>query len=106
MTFLSAIASAPADADYVSYENIGGWIIIQRRSDGAWDTCANVNAIGYDIIVAGVSARHRSLWSHDSQQFLCGTVEQVTRQEWPEDYVSEELFAGYAYRNYAGQGEG
>jgi hypothetical protein len=80
MTFQSAIAAAPADADFVGFKNIGGWVIIQRRSDGAWDTCANLNSIGYDFFITGLSARHKSYWSHESQQFICGTVEQMVRE--------------------------
>ena len=80
MTFLSAIAAAPADADFVGYKNIGGWVILQRRSDGAWDTCANTNNIGYDLIIKGISERGKSFWSHESQQFMCGSVEQLVRE--------------------------
>jgi hypothetical protein len=80
MTFKSATSSAPADADFVGYKNIVGWVIIQRRSDGAWDTCANLNNIGYDIFIAGISARGKSYWSYESQQFMCGTAEQMVRE--------------------------
>lgn len=80
MTFKSAIESAPADADFVGYKNIGGWVILQRRSDGIWDVCANTNASGYDLIVAGISGHHKSYWSHDTQEFMCGTVEQMVRE--------------------------
>jgi len=80
MTFQSAIAAAPADADFVGFKNIGGWVIIQRRSDGAWDTTANTNNVGYDLIISGISARGKSYWSYESQQFMCGTVEQMVRE--------------------------
>lgn len=81
MTFQSATKAAPADADFVGYKNIGGWVILQRRSDGAWDTCANLNSVGYDLIVSGISARGKSYWSHESQMFMCGTIEQLARHE-------------------------
>jgi hypothetical protein len=79
MTFQSAIAEAPKDADFVGYKNIGGWVIIQRRSDGAWDTCANLNNVGYDLFVSGVNARGKSYWSYESRMFMTGTVEQLSR---------------------------
>ncbi len=80
MTFKSATTSAPADADFVGFKNIGGWVIVQRRSDGAWDTTANTNGVGYDMFVAGVSASRKSFWSYETQQFMCGTFEQMIRE--------------------------
>lgn len=79
MSFIDAISTAPADADFVAYKAIGGWVIIQRRSDGIWDTCAQTNSSGYAIFVAGVVARSMSLWSHESKQFITGTVDQIMR---------------------------
>ena len=81
MTFQSATKAAPDDAEFVGYKNIGGWVILQRRSDGAWDTCANLNSIGYDFFIAGINARGKSYWSHESRQFLTGTIEQLARHE-------------------------
>jgi len=80
MTF--QLTSAPADADFVGYRNDHGWVIVQRRSDGIWETCANTNTTGCNLIVAGISASHKSFWSHEAQQFLCGTVHQLTRTDW------------------------
>ena len=80
MSFKQAIAEAPASADFIAYKQIGGWVIIQRRSDGIFDVCANTNSIGYDFFVAGVSARKQSLWSLESRQFICGTVDQLVNQ--------------------------
>lgn len=81
MSFIEAIAAAPADADFVGYKQAGGWVIIQRRSDGIWHTCAQTDSVGYDLILSGISARGKSYWSHESQQFICGTIEQVARHE-------------------------
>ena len=79
MTFQSATKTAPADADFVSYKNMGGWVIIQRRSDGAWDTVANLSTVGYGLMVSGISAQDKSLWSYVSHQFITGTIEQLSR---------------------------
>jgi len=79
MTFQSATKAAPADADFVSYKNMGGWVIIQRRSDGAWDTCANLSTAGYGLMVSGISAQDRALWSYVSRQFITGNIEQLAR---------------------------
>lgn len=79
MSFKQATTEAPADADFIGYKDLGGYVIIQRRSDGIFDVCANVNSIGYSIFIAGVSANKWSFWSHDSQQFITGNVEQLTR---------------------------
>ena len=81
MSFKQATAEAPASADFVAYQQIGGWVIIQRRSDGIFDVCANTNSIGYDFFVAGVSARKQSLWSLESRQFICGNVSQLDSVE-------------------------
>jgi len=79
MTFQSAIAQAPADAEFVGYKNIGGWVIIQRRSDGVWDTCANLNGLGCDIFIAGLSERKRSFWCYETKRFVTGNIEQLDR---------------------------
>lgn len=81
MSFINAIAAAPANADFVAYKQIGGWVIVQRRSDGIWDVCANTNSVGYDVFVAGVAARRMSLWSYESRMFICGDVGQLDREE-------------------------
>lgn len=81
MAFIEVIAAAPADADFVGYKQAGGWVIIQRRSDGIWHTCAQTDSVGYDLILSGISARGKSYWSYESQQFICGTIEQVARHE-------------------------
>lgn len=80
MSFKQATTEAPASADFVAYQQIGGWVIVQRRSDGIWDVCANTNSVGYDFFVAGVSARKQSLWSYESRQFICGTLDQLVNQ--------------------------
>lgn len=80
MSFQSATAAAPADADFIAYLTINTWIVIERRSDGIFDVCANLTSNGYATFVAGVSAERLSLWSFESQQFITGTAEQLTRQ--------------------------
>lgn len=79
MSFKQATTEAPADADFVAFANIGGWVIVQRRSDGIWDVCANTNGVGYGLFALGISAQRKSLWSLDSRQFVVGTVEQLKR---------------------------
>ena len=108
MNYLQATTTAPADADYISYqETVRSWVVLRRdTSDGNWKIIANCDRLCLGLIIDGVSASHKALWDASTQQFLCGTVEQLTRQEWPEEHFSEELPAGYAYRDYAGQGEG
>lgn len=80
-TFTDAINAAPAEADFVAFQNIGGWIVAARRSDGIWDTCANLTTHGYAIFVAGVAANKQSLWSYESRQFICGDVGQLSSVE-------------------------
>lgn len=80
-TFTDAINAAPAEADFVAFQNIGGWIVATRRSDGIWDTCANLTTHGYAIFVAGVAANKLSFWSYESRQFICGDVGQLTSVE-------------------------
>lgn len=81
MSFKQAIAEAPAEADFIGYQQIGGWVIAARNSDGVWDVCANTNTHGYAIFVAGVAANKQSFWSYESRMFICGTVEQLTSVE-------------------------
>lgn len=80
MVFKSAVAQAPADAEFVGYKNIGGWVIIQRGSDGVWDTCANLNGLGYFIFIAGLSQLKQSFWCYETQRFITGNIEQLDRQ--------------------------
>lgn len=80
MSFQSAIAIAPADADFISYlSSPNGWVIAERRSDGIWDTCANLTSSGYVFFCAGVDSQRKALWSYESRQFITGTIEQLTR---------------------------
>lgn len=79
--FTDAINAAPADADFVGFPTIGGWVVAARRSDGIWDTCANLTTHGYAIFVAGVAANKLSFWSYESRQFICGTVDQLLSVE-------------------------
>ena len=81
MSFIDAIKASPLEVDFVSYKNIGGWVVIYRRSDGIWDTCANLTSDGYNVFVAGVASQRRSLWSYESRTFICGDVGQLDREE-------------------------
>jgi len=78
MTFSQATKSAPEGADFIAYQTLAGnWTILLRRSDGIWDSTASVHSTGYDLIVAGISARRQSLWNAERAEFECGTVAQM-----------------------------
>lgn len=79
MSFIDAIRTAPADADFIAYPAQGGTSIIQRRSDGIAEVIANCNGTAYSIFCAGASAQRMSVWSYDSQMFIVGNVEQLMR---------------------------
>jgi len=81
MSYLEATKTAPADADFVAYRNLGlGWSIAQRLPDGAFDTAAALTPPALSIFISGVSARRRSLWNYETKQFECGDLSQLTRE--------------------------
>lgn len=100
MTFIDAIKASPLEVDFVSYKSNDQWVVIQRRSDGIWDTCANLTSFGYSIFTSGVADRGLTLWSYEGRQFIVGDVGDLD-----DGVVGEELEPGYRYRDYAGQGE-
>ena len=81
MTYQSATTSAPADADFIVYRNGLGYVFVQRRVGNSWDIVAETDAIGYALVLVGISAAQMTLWHYDLQQFLCGTVGEMLRAE-------------------------
>jgi hypothetical protein len=107
MNYLQATTYAPSDADYIVYqENVRSWVVLRREaSDGNFKIIANCDRICRGLIIKGISASGKSFWDAETQQFLCGNLEQLTRQEWDDNYFSEALPDSDAYCDYAGQGE-
>jgi hypothetical protein len=81
MTYRAAIEAAPPEADFISYQNVGGWVIVARLADGTFEVCANTNSWGYIIFSAGVSAQKKTLWSYESRIFICGPLELMFRDQ-------------------------
>jgi hypothetical protein len=81
MSFSIAVAAAPEDADYVAYKNLGIWVVLMRRSDGIWDSIANVSSFGFDLILTGASGHRKALWNFETKQFETGSVEQLVRDD-------------------------
>lgn len=79
MNFQQATTEAPKDADFIAYQTISAWVIVQRLSNGVFSTTANTDGTGYSLIASGISARGQSLYSAEAGQFICGTVEQLVR---------------------------
>ena len=81
MTYRAAIEAAPPEADFISYQNVGKWVIVARLADGTHEVCANTNSLGYMIFSAGVSAQKKVLWSYESRMFICGPLELMFRDQ-------------------------
>lgn len=81
MSYQSATTSAPADADFVVYRNDLDYVFVQRREGNSWDVIAETDAIGYALVLVGISAARMSLWHHNLQQFLSGNFSQMLRDE-------------------------
>jgi len=82
MSYQSATTTAPDDADFVVYKEVNGYTFLQRDDDTSWGVIANADVVAYALIATGISETHRSLWDFDRQQFVCGTVDQLTRTDW------------------------
>jgi hypothetical protein len=81
MTWRKAEKAAPLEADFISFQNVGGWVIVARLADGTLDVSACLNSTGYMIFAAGVSAQKKVLWSYDSRIFICGPLELLFRDQ-------------------------
>ena len=79
MTWRKAEKVAPPEADFISYQADGRWIVLARLADGAIEVCASLNNMGYLIFAAGVSAQKKVLWSYESRMFICGPMELMFR---------------------------
>lgn len=79
MTWRKAEKAAPPEADFISYQSEGRWIIIHRYTDGTIAVCASLDSMGYMIFAAGVSAQKKTLWSYESRMFICGPLELMFR---------------------------
>lgn len=75
--FKDAIATAPADADFAIYRSAGGYTLLARGPDGAWDVAAGLTELGMPLISRAIYAAHKSLWSYDTGKFL---VDQLDRE--------------------------
>jgi hypothetical protein len=81
MTYRAATDAAPPEAEFISYQDVTGWVIIRRHCDGTFSVCANMDGMGYMVFAAGVSAQKKTLWSHDSRIFICGPLELMFREQ-------------------------
>jgi hypothetical protein len=79
MTFTAATEAAPPEAEFISYQDVAGWVIIRRHCDGTFSVCANMDGMAYMVFAAGVSAQRATLWSYDSRIFICGPLELMFR---------------------------
>ena len=81
MTWKKAEKAAPPEADFISYQADGKWIIIHRLANGTLDVSACLNSTGYVIFAAGVSAQKKTLWSYEGRTFICGPLELMFRDQ-------------------------
>jgi hypothetical protein len=79
MTWRKAEKVAPPEADFISYQADGRWIVLGRLTDGTIEVSASLNSMGYMIFAAGVSAQKKTLWSYESRMFICGPIELMFR---------------------------
>lgn len=63
------------EADITYWNALGGGYVV-ATCDGA--IIANCTRAGLNLLIAGASDAGRSVYHHDDQQFICGTLDQLT----------------------------
>lgn len=81
MSFINAIAAAPEGTDFIAFKDEHGTWVIVRRLLKEHRTIAQLDSLAYPIFVAGIAARHMTLWSYESRMFIVGDVGQLDREE-------------------------